>query len=127
MAENEQPQNPLNETLLIAHVTVQLVEGSTFELYPFIDEKDVKSRVAELAEGWAKSGFLLRGNRLIPWSQVRLLEATSVEEITRQEAHQRLLTWQAEDQRQAVHGFWKTKEEAPKKEHESSQGAEAHA
>ncbi|RRA48112.1 hypothetical protein [Acidipila sp. EB88] len=103
------PQNP--ETLLIAHVTAHLIDGGSFELYPFVDPKDVKSKVSELAEGWAGSGFLLRGSRLVPWHQVKLLETTSVEEITRQEAQQRLMTWQAEDQLRAVQNFWKTKEE----------------
>ncbi len=103
--------DPNKDTILIAHVTAQMMDGSNFELYPFLDPKDVKAKVTELVEGWASSGFLLRGSHLIPWSQVKLLETTSVEEITRQEAQQRLLTWQAEDQRRAVQNFWKTKEE----------------
>ncbi len=105
---------PSPETLLIAHVTVQLLDGSSFELYPFVDADDVKSKVSELVEGWASSGFLLRGSHMIPWNQVKQLEATSVEEITRQEAQQRLLQWQAEDQRKAVLNFWKTKKEKKK-------------
>jgi hypothetical protein len=111
MAETHAQQPPVPDTLLIAHVTAYLVDGSTFELYPFVDAKDVKAKVSELVGGWASSGFLLRGSRLIPWHQVKQLEATSVEEITRQEAHQRLMSWQAEDQRRAVDAFWKTKEE----------------
>ena len=113
MAENERSSQPdlHRDTLLIAHVTAHLVDGSSFELYPFIDAEDVKAKVSELTEGWANSGFLLRGGRLIPWHQVRMLEATSVEEITRQEAQQRLMNWQAEDQRQAVQNLWKTKNE----------------
>ena len=99
------------DTLLIAHVTAHLLDGSSFELYPFVDPEDVKAKVSELVGGWAGSGFLLRGSRMIPWHQVRLLEATPVEEITRQEAQQRLLRWQAEDQLKAVQGFWKTKKE----------------
>ena len=102
---------PSSDTLLIAHVTAFLVDGTSFELYPFVDPLDVKSKVSELVEGWAGSGFLLRGSRLIPWHQVRQLETGSVEEITRQEAHQRLMSWQAEDQRRAVDSFWKTKQE----------------
>ncbi len=103
--------DPNAETILIAHVTAQLLDGSSFELYPFIDAEDVKAKVSDLIAGWASSGFLLRGSHLIPWHQVKLLEATSVEEMTRQEAQQRLLSWQAEDQRKAVQGFWKTKKE----------------
>ena len=105
MAENSP------ETLLIAHVTAHLLDGTSFELYPFVDVDDVKNKVSELVEGWANSGFLLRGAHLVPWHQVKLIEATSVEEISRQEAQQRLMTWQAEDQRRAVQNFWKTKNE----------------
>jgi hypothetical protein len=103
------PVNP--ETLLIAHVTAHLLDGTAFELYPFVDENDVKAKVSELVEGWASSGFLLRGSHLIPWHQVKQLEATLVEEITYQEAQQRLMSWQAEDQLRAVKNFWKTKKE----------------
>lgn len=104
-------QTPKPETLLIAHVTAHLLDNSSFELYPFIDEKNVKSKVSQLVEGWASSGFLLRGAHLVPWHQVKVLETTSVEEITRQEAEQRLMSWQAEDQLRAVQNFWKTKQE----------------
>ena len=117
MAESN-PAPP--ETLLIAHVTAHLLDGTSFELYPFVDTDDVKSKVSELIGGWASSGFLLRGAHLIPWHQVKQLEATSVEEITRQEAQQRLLTWQAEDQLRAVQNFWKTKKE--KKDGEGDAG-----
>ena len=110
--DTEARHDPNTDTILIAHVTAQLTDGSSFELYPFLDPKDVKTKVTELVEGWASSGFLLRGSHLVPWTQVKLLEATSVEEVTRQEAQQRLLTWQAEDQRRAVQNFWKTKQEA---------------
>ncbi len=110
---------PHSDTLLIAHVTVHLVTGESFQLYPFVDPDDVKSKVSELVEGWASSGFLLRGTRLYPWHQVRLLEANTVEEITRQQAQQLLLAWQAEDQIRTVQSFWKTKEE--KKEEKKSE------
>lgn len=113
MAEAK-PVNP--ETLLIAHVSAHLLDGTAFELYPFVDENDVKAKVSELVEGWASSGFLLRGSHLIPWHQVKHLEASSVEEITYQEAQQRLLSWQAEDQLRAVKNFWKTKKEKEKEE-----------
>jgi hypothetical protein len=113
---------PRPETLLIAHVTVNLLDGSSFELYPFVDADDVKSKVSELVAGWAGSGFLLRGSHIIPWNQVKQLEATSVEEITRQDAQQRLLQWQAEDQRKAVLNFWKTKKEKKKDDKEGGDG-----
>ena len=116
MAETHVTQ-PNPDTVLIAHLTVFLLDGTSFELYPFVDPNDVKSKVSDLMECWASSGFLLRGSRLIPWHQVRQLEASSVEEITCQEAHQRLMAWRAEDQRRAVDAFWKTKQErGPKSE-----------
>ena len=118
----QDPQQQGPQTLLIAHVVVHLLTGESFELYPFVDAADVKSKVSELMEGWANSGFLLRGSRLYPWHQVRLLEATSVEEITRQEAQQRLLAWQAEDQARAVQSFWKTKQDHSKKDDEQEGG-----
>ncbi len=111
MPEPNEPRNTQPETLLIAHVTAHLLDGSSFELYPFVDSKDVKAKVSELVEGWASSGFLLRGSMLTPWHQVKVLDTTSVEEITRQEADQRLLRWKAENQVKAVQGFWKSKEE----------------
>jgi hypothetical protein len=110
-----EPTQTQPDTLLIAHVRVHLLTGESFELYPFVDPDDVKSKVSELVEGWAGSGFLLRGARLYPWHQVRLIEAATVEEITRQQAQQLLLAWQAEDQIRAVQSFWKTKKEKAKK------------
>lgn len=112
----ETANRDVSDTILIAHVTAHLVDGTGFELYPFVDEHDVKAKVSELVEGWASSGFLLRGSHVVPWHQVKQLEATSVEEITRQEAQQRLLAWQAEDQRRAVLNLWKTKQEKKKDE-----------
>ncbi len=106
----------LEQTLLIAHVTAHLLNGESFELYPFVDDNDVKAKVSELVEGWAGSGFLLRGGRMYPWHQVRLLEATSVEEITRAEARQRLMSWEAADLARVQQSFWKTKQEAAGKD-----------
>ena len=108
MAENQ--PNPQPDTVLIAHVTAYLNDGSSFELYPFLDDHDVKGKVSELAEGWATSGFLLRDAYLVPWHQVKVLETTSVEEIPREAVQSRLNAWHAEDQRRAVQNFWKTKE-----------------
>ncbi len=117
MAENQ--PNPQPDTVLIAHVTAYLVDGSSFELYPFLDDNDVKGKVSELAEGWATSGFLLRDAFLVPWHQVKVLETTSVEEIPRPEVQSRLNAWHAEDQRRAVQNLWKTRE---KKEGEGKDG-----
>lgn len=125
--EGNQPQNGERtpDTLLIARVTVHLLDETSFELYPFVDADDVKAKVSELVGGWASSGFLLRGSHLIPWHRVKLLEATSVEEITRQEAQQRLMSWQAEDQKRAVQNFWKTKNEKEKSKDEGENGGKA--
>jgi len=124
--EETQDHAQHSDTLLIAHVTVHLVTGESFELYPFVDAEDVKSKVSELVEGWASSGFLLRGARLYPWHQVRLLEAKTVEEITHQEAQQLLLAWQAEDQIRTVQSFWKTKQEKKKQEKKPGEDATGH-
>ncbi len=119
MAEPEQnTPDPQRDTILIAHVAAHLADGSSFELYPFVDAKDVKAKVSELVSGWADSGFLLRGAHMVPWHQVKFLEATSVEEVTREEAQQRLLAWHAEDEKRAVQGFWKSKEDGEKKDGE---------
>ena len=68
MADQYQEPKPdaKPDTLLIAHVVVHVTDGASFELYPFVDEKDVKGKVSELIGGWASSGFLLRGPHLIP-------------------------------------------------------------
>ncbi len=103
---------PKPETVLIAHVTAYLLDGTSFELYPFIDPQDVKAKVSQLVEGWASSGFLLRDAYLVPWHQVKHLEATAVEEVQREEVQARLDAWHAEDHRRALQNFWKTKQEA---------------
>jgi hypothetical protein len=121
-SDQKPESNP--ETLLIAHVTAHLLDNSSFELYPFIDQNDVKAKVSELVEGWASSGFLLRGAHLVPWHQVKLIETTSVEEITRQEAQQRLMNWQTEDQLRAVRNFWKTKQEKQEEKDEGKGGGD---
>ena len=127
---DESTESGLDKTILIAHVTVHLLTGESFELYPFVDENDVKAKVSELIEGWADSGFLLRGGRMYPWHQVRLLEAAPVEEITRIEARQRLMSWEAADITRVQQSFWKTKREAEKKDDKEekdgkSEGGEA--
>jgi hypothetical protein len=55
------------DTVLVAYVTVHLEDGETFELFPFEDTHDVKSKVSALVADWVKSGFLVRGNRIYPW------------------------------------------------------------
>jgi hypothetical protein len=107
-----------DETVLAAHITVHLVSGQAFELLPFMDEKDVKSKVTDLLEEWSKSGFLVRGSHIVPWHQVQWVEATRVEEISRAEAEQRLSAFAAKDPAQYQQAFWKTKESRKKEKKE---------
>lgn len=120
MADNNSENKP--ETFLIALATVYLLDGTGFELYPFIDANDVKGKVSELAEGWSSSGFLLRDSHLIPWHQVKLIETTSVEELSKQEVQKRLDAWHAEDERRAIQNFWKTKKHDKKEDGDKSEG-----
>ena len=122
MPDENRSQQREPETLLIAHVTAHLDDDSSFELYPFVDPKDVKAKVSELVEGWASSGFLLRGSMLIPWHRVKVLDTTAVEEITRDEAEQRLLRWKAENQIKALQEFWRTKEDKKEGGDEKKEG-----
>lgn len=109
MAEN-------NDTVLVAEVRVHLHDGEPFELLPFVDAQDVKSKVSDLLEDWSKSGFLVRGSQIIPWHCVRRVEALRVEELTRAEAERRLDEWTTRDQQQYQQSFWKTKEPRKKKD-----------
>jgi hypothetical protein len=121
-------QSPANETVLVADVKVHLNDGEAFELLPFVDAKDVKSKVSDLLEEWAKSGFLVRGSQIIPWHCVRRVEAMRVEELSPAEADRRLEEWTTRDQRQYQQSFWKTKEpREKKKESEEESSAAPHA
>jgi len=107
--------------VLIAHATVYLVNGESFALLPFESAEDVKSKVTDLMESWAKSGFLLRGRHMYPWHQVARIEVTSVEEMSRSESEQRLIDWEINDQYRLQQGFWKTRKALEKRE-ESAEG-----
>ena len=107
---------PQPDTILIAHATVHLVGGESFDLLPFQNTEDVKSEVNDLMENWAKSGFLLRGRRIYPWHQVLRVEVTAVDELSRSEAAQRLVEWEINDLYRVQQGFWKTKKAREKKE-----------
>jgi hypothetical protein len=113
-----------SETVLIAHATVHLVNGASFDLLPFKKVGDVKSEVEDLMENWSKSGFLLRGRYIYPWHQVAHIEVTSVEEMSRSESEQRLVDWEIHDQYRLQQGFWKTKKAREKKDdtNESAEG-----
>lgn len=120
---NEREQD---ETVLLAHVKVHMISGDSFELLPFEDPNDVKSRVSDLIGDWSKSGFLVRGSRIYPWHQVRLIEATSVEELSRGEARQRQEEWAARDVERLQQSFWRTKQPREKDKEGENGEAEAH-
>jgi hypothetical protein len=107
-----------SETVFIAYTVVHLASGESFELLPFWDSLDVKSKVTDLLDDWAKSGYLVRGNRIYPWHQVRLIEATSVTELSRHQAEQQIIEWQAKDLAHMQPSFWKVKQARRKKEDE---------
>lgn len=119
-------QNQMPDTILLAHATVYLVNGESFELLPFESTEDVKSEFNDLIENWAESGFLLRGSRIYPWHQVLRVEVTSVEEISRKEAAQRLTDWEVNDLYRVQQDFWKTKKAREKKEKKQEGGDTAH-
>jgi hypothetical protein len=112
----ETNQSPADDTVLMAEVRVHLYDAESFELLPFVDAKDVNSKVGELPEDWSKSGFLLRGSQIIPWHRVRLVEATRVEEVTPAEANRRLSERNEQNPAQFQESFWKTKEPIKKKD-----------
>jgi hypothetical protein len=111
------------DLVLIAHATVHLLNGQSFDLLPFVNAEDVKSAVMDLIESWAKSGFLLRGRYIYPWHQIARVEVISVEEVSRSASEQRLIDWEINDQYRLQQGFWKTKKAREKKD-ESREGIE---
>jgi hypothetical protein len=108
-----------NETVLVAYVTVHLVSGERFELLPFEDANDVKAKVSDLLGDWAKSGFLIRGGDIVPWHQVRRVEATRVEELSRDESALRRKEWEAREAMRLQQSYWRTKREGKQKEEKS--------
>jgi hypothetical protein len=109
-------RNEKDGTVLMAWVMVQLESGESFELLPFEDAQDVKSKVGDLMKDWARSGFLIRGKHIYPWHRVRLVEATKVEELSRDESKLRIEEWQATDRARMQQSFWKTKQAREKEE-----------
>jgi hypothetical protein len=112
-------------TVLVAWVTVHLESGERFELLPFEDAQDVKSKVSALMGDWAKSGFLIRGSEIIPWHRVQRVEATKVEELSRSDSKKRLEEWQAKDTARLQQSFWRTKQAKEKKDEGGEAGGEA--
>jgi hypothetical protein len=123
MANTDEKTQQEDGTVLVAYVTVHLESGESFELLPFEDAQDVKSKVGDLLKDWAKSGFLIRGNHIYPWHRVKLVEATKVEELSRDESKLRVQEWQAGDKARLQQSFWMTKQPREKKEDEGD-GAE---
>ncbi|MGA8108615.1 MAG: hypothetical protein WBD46_10885 [Acidobacteriaceae bacterium] len=121
MADPE--EQAASDTVLVAYVTVHLVSGESFELLPFEDANDVKAKVSDLLAAWAKSGFLVRGNQIVPWHQVRRAEAVRVEELSRDESELRRREWEAQELARMQKSCWRTKKEREKKEEE---GGEQH-
>lgn len=111
MADKNEPSETLlvTDTVLVAYVTVHLEDGESFELLPFEDTHDVKSKVGDLVEEWVRSGVLVRGNQLIPWHRVRRLEATKVEELKLADAQLRREQWRARETERLQQSFWRTK------------------
>jgi hypothetical protein len=109
MADSKEMERPESETVLVAYVTVHLTSGDSFQLLPFQDPDDVKSRVTDLLDDWKKSGYLIRGGHIHPWHQIKLVEATSVIELSRRESEQQFTEWQSADLTHLQQAFWKTK------------------
>jgi hypothetical protein len=110
MADKKDPNQPQSETVLVARVMVHLTSGESFELLPFLDNSNVKRKVTDLLEDWAKSGYLVRGSHIYPWHQVRLVEATSVIELSRHESEEHLIEWEKLNLARMQQTFWKTKQ-----------------
>lgn len=109
------------DTVLVAYVTVHLDDGESFELLPFEDTHDVKSKVGDLVEEWVRSGFLVRGNTLYPWHRVRRLEATRVEDLRLADARLRREQWQAQQTEHLQQSFWRTKQPREKRNQEENE------
>ncbi len=118
----DQPRKPgPNDSVLVAFVTVHLLSGESFELLPFEDADDVKSKVSDLLADWVQSGFLIQGSQIYPWQQVLRVEATEVVELSRADFLLRREQWQSRDLYRLQQSFWKTKKE---RSNEDDKGSE---
>ncbi len=122
MADENGETGAASDTVLVAYVTVHLESGDSFELLPFEDTHDVKSKVCELMKAWAKSGFLIRGSEIYPWQRVRRIEATRVEEMSLHDSKLQREEWQARETARLQNSFWKTK----RARREKDEGEEEH-
>jgi hypothetical protein len=125
MADANGAAAPANDTVLVAFVTVHLESGESFELLPFEDTHDVKSKVCDLMTAWARSGFLICGSAIYPWHRVRRIEAIRVEEMSPGDSKLQREEWQARETKRLQDSFWRTKRaRVEKDEDESGKGAE---
>lgn len=114
MADTNDNQNA-DEIILVAYATVHLDSGETFDLLPFEDAGDVKRKLEDLLEDWARSGFLARGNEFYPWHRVKRVEATKVLELTRAAAERQRIADGTDELVRLQRSFWKTKQPREKK------------
>ena len=105
--KNGDQQQPKEDIVLVAQVRAHLINGDSFDLLPFRHEEDVRSQVNDFIEEWANTGFLLRNRFLYPWSQVKAIEAVSVEAMTHAQARPYDEVWQRDAEAHRV--FWKTR------------------
>jgi len=116
MADAEENGGPGSDSVLVAFVTVHLESGESFDLLPFEDTNDVKSKVSDLMKDWAKSGFLIRGSEIYPWHRVRRIEASRIEEMPPEDSKLKRQEWEAQDRARLQKSFWKTKRARTEKE-----------
>lgn len=119
MADKDEKKEAAGDKVLVAYVTVHLESGESFELLPFEDAEDVKSKVSDLLKAWAKSGFLVRGSEIYPWHRVQRIVATKVEEMSRSDSQLRRAEWEARETARLQQVFWKTKKARKEKDEDS--------
>ena len=91
--------------MLIAYLKAHLTSGETLDLLPVQHENDVKKEVSGLLESWASSGFLIRDRFAYPWHQVQRIEV-SVEQLSNEDAAQRMLALKGSDRARLHDEFW---------------------
>lgn len=116
MAEEGRSQK--EDVVLVAHVRAHMVDGESVDLLPFRHEEDVRSPVKDFIGDWAKSGFLLHDNFFYPWTRVRSVEVTYVEELTHEQSLRYIDEWHRDGYKEQA--FWKTRRSAAKKDEEKN-------
>ncbi len=118
MAENEEKRQ--SDVVLIAQVRAYLLDSEIVDLLPFRHEEDVRAEVNKFIEDWAKTGFLLKANRLYPWHRVKSLEVVSVQALTQAQAQRFVEEWRVDSETQQT--FWKTRKPQKKEEQDGKSG-----